>query len=204
MGKPIVTLVLSARRDEDVRTAGRLLREGQIVAFPTETVYGLGARGDDPEAVEALYALKRRPPQKKMTILIADPDQCDLYAAPLSRTAAALARELWPGPLTIVVPDLAGGEVGLRCPDCDATRAMLRAAHVPVVAPSANLSGEPAALSANDVLAAFDGKIAAVLDGGTVRLGLPSTVVRVKGETVQMLRVGALDKGRIRKVLARP
>jgi len=201
VSEPIVTLVLSATKDEDVRTAGRLLREGRIVAFPTETVYGLGARADNPRAVKALYELKKRPTHKQMTILIADPEETDLYAAPLSRTAAALARAFWPGPLTLVVGDLAGGEIGLRCPDCGAARAMLRAAHVPVVAPSANLSGEPPAISAANVLASFDGKIAAVLDGGLVRLGLSSTVVRVRGEVVKVLRVGALDEMRIRRVL---
>ena len=133
-----------------------------------------------------------------MTILIADPGRCACFAAPLSRAAAALAEAFWPGPLTLVVPDGKGGQVGLRCPDCEATRTMLHEAGVPVVAPSANLSGEPPAKCAEDVLSAFDGRIAAVLDGGTARLGAPSTVVSVAGDAVTILRAGALAEGEIR------
>jgi len=183
---------LCALRRADVRRAGLLLRSGELVAFPTETVYGLGARADVAAAVQALCAVKNRPPGKKMTILIADPGRCAHYAAPLSPAAAALARAFWPGPLTLVVPDGRGGQVGLRCPDCEPTREMLREAGVPVVAPSANVSGQAPARCAEEVLSVFDGRIAAVLDGGMACLGTPSTVVSVAGDAVAILRVGAL------------
>jgi L-threonylcarbamoyladenylate synthase len=196
--RDMATLLLKTANHADVHEAGRLLREGAIVAFPTETVYGLGARADDPQAVQALYELKQRPPEKKMTVLIADPEDAARYAVPLSPVAAALARAFWPGPLTLVVPDGKGGEVGLRCPDCEPTRAMLRAAGVPVVAPSANLSGRPPATSAEEVLAVLDGKIAAVLDGGPVRIGAPSSVVRAVGDVLEVLREGALTEEQIR------
>jgi len=191
------TVVLNARKDEDIRAAGLLLREGQLVAFPTETVYGLGARADDDVAVGELLRVKNRPPDKKLTILIASPEDCALHAAPLGRCAAALAEAFWPGPLTLVVPDASGGEVGLRCPDCEVTRRLLGEAGVPVVAPSANVTGAPPATSAGEVLSVFDGRIAAVLDGGPARLGLPSTVVRVRGEQVDVLRAGAISEERI-------
>lgn len=195
------TRVLDASKDEHIRAAGLLLREGQLVAFPTETVYGLGARADDDAAVKELLRVKKRPPDKKLTILIARPEDCGLHAAPLTRCAAALARAFWPGPLTLVVPDGRGGEVGLRCPDCEATRRMLAAAGVPVVAPSANVTGRPPAAGASEVLAVFDGRIAAVLDGGPARLGLPSTVVRVTGEQAEILRAGAISEEQIRAAL---
>ncbi len=198
----MVTRMLKAGRADDIRAAGELLRQGRLVAFPTETVYGLGARADDPAAVQALCAVKNRPPEKKFTILIADPHHCRRYAPPLSAPAAALAEAFWPGPLTLVVPDGRAGEVALRCPDCGPTRRMLRAAGVPVAAPSANLSGKPPARNAAEVLAVFDGQIAAVLDGGQVRIGAPSTVVRVKGAAVEMLRCGALAEEQILSVIS--
>jgi len=179
-----------------------LLRRGEIVAFPTETVYGLGARADDPAAVRRLRALKRRPPEKRFTILIPAPPETRRYAAPLCPAAEALARAFWPGPLTLVVTALRGGEVGLRCPDFEPTREMLRAAGVPVAAPSANLSGRPPATTAPDVLEVFDGLVAAVLDGGPVRLAVASTVVRVSGSEVVVLREGAIPEARIREALA--
>jgi L-threonylcarbamoyladenylate synthase len=103
------TLVLHASKDEDIRAAALLLREGRLVAFPTETVYGLGARADDDIAVGELLRVKKRPPDKKLTILIAKPGDWALHAAPLGRSAAALAEVFWPGPLTLVVPDGSGG-----------------------------------------------------------------------------------------------
>ncbi len=194
----MATRVLSSAREDDVRAAGELLRAGELVAFPTETVYGLGARADDARALAALRKLKQRPDGKKFTILIPDPDDSALYAAPFSttpfRAAAALAGRFWPGPLTLVVPDGHGGEVGLRCPDCDVTRRMLRVAASPIAAPSANLSGRPPACSADEVLAEFDGLIAAVLDGGVARVGKPSTVVRVSEAGIEVLREGALPR----------
>jgi L-threonylcarbamoyladenylate synthase len=199
----VTTLVLSASAAPDIQRAAELLRCGRLVAFPTETVYGLGARADDAEAVAALVRVKVRPAEKRLTILIPDPEHCRRYAAPLDPKAAALAKAFWPGPLTLVVPDGSGGDVGLRCPDCEVTRRLLRAAGVPVVAPSANLSGLPPARTAGEVLAAFDGRIAAVLDGGSTRIGLPSTVVQVRAQEVRILRAGALREEDVQAALAR-
>ncbi|HUT61524.1 MAG TPA: Sua5/YciO/YrdC/YwlC family protein, partial [Phycisphaerae bacterium] len=115
------------------------------------------------------------------------------YATQLSTVAARLAAAFWPGPLTLVVPSVDGDEVGLRCPACEPTRKMLRAAAVPVVAPSANLTGGPPARSAEEVLAVFEGKIAAVLDGGPTPVGIPSTVVRVLDDMLEIIREGAVS-----------
>jgi L-threonylcarbamoyladenylate synthase len=196
------TRLLDSCKAEDVRLAAGLLRGGQVVAFPTETVYGLGARADEEAAVDALYDLKTRPREKKLTILIPDPAAWQRHAAHLGGEAEALAAAFWPGPLTLVVPDGRGGCVGLRCPDLPVTRRMLRLAGVPVAAPSANLSGQPPATTAQGVMRAFCGRIGAVLDGGPARLQVASTVVRVNSDGVEVLREGAVGEEQIREALA--
>jgi len=191
------TLLLNAESERDVQVAAGLLRDGKVVAFPTETVYGLGARADDEAAVERIYRLKGRPREKQLAILIPSVEAAGRHAAPFCPDASALAERFWPGPLTLVVPNGTGGQVGLRCPDCEVTRQMLALAAVPVVAPSANLSGQPPAVSANEVLRVFQNKIEAVLDGGPARLGVSSTVVRVGEGGVEILRQGAITEEEI-------
>ena len=185
------TELLRAEDDTDLMRAAELLRAGQIVAFPTETVYGLGARADDAEAVARLVRVKGRPGDKKFTLLIASPDEAGRWGE-LGPAGRALAARFWPGPLTMVVPDGRGGDVGLRCPGCDVTRELLRLAGTAIAAPSANLSSRPPATDAAEVLSVFDGRIAAVIDGGLARIGRPSTVVRLSGCEVEVLREGAL------------
>jgi len=191
------TLLLNAESERDMQVAAGLLRDGKVVAFPTETVYGLGARADDEAAVERIYRLKGRPREKQLAILIPSVEAAGGHAAPLCPDAGALAERFWPGPLTLVVPNGTGGQVGLRCPDCEVTRQMLVLAAVPVVAPSANLSGQPPAVSAEEVLRVFQDKIEAVLDGGPARLGVSSTVVRVCEGGIEILRQGALTEEEI-------
>ncbi len=187
---------LHAARHSDVARAAELLRQGLVVAFPTETVYGLGVRADRPEAMRELERLKARPPGKPFARLIASAGDMERHAAP-GPVARRLAARFWPGPLTLVVADGRGGQVGLRCPDCAVTLALLRRVGVPVAAPSANPSGEPPATDAGEVLAAFEGRIAAVLDGGRAALGVASTVVRASGGAPEVLREGAIPAGRI-------
>jgi L-threonylcarbamoyladenylate synthase len=194
-------LLLAARR-VDIERAAAILRGGGVVAFPTETVYGLGARGDLPEAVEELYRVKGRPSDKRSALLIGPPEEAGRFAA-LGPTAVALIEAFWPGPLTLVLPDGHGGYVGLRCPDHPVTLELVRLAGAPLIAPSANVSGQPPATDARQVLAAFDGRIAAVLDGGPARLGVASTVVRVLEERMEILRPGAIPEGRFQEALAR-
>jgi L-threonylcarbamoyladenylate synthase len=124
----------------------------------------------------------------------------ETWAKPDDR-ARRLAGAFWPGPLTLVIPDGKGGDVGLRCPDMECTRRLLRLAEVPVAAPSANLSGSPPATDAAGVMEVFGGKIAAVVDGGSVCLGVASTVVLLTGDECRILRAGALPEARIMDVL---
>ena len=189
------TILLSGSSDEDLEKAAELLREGAVVAFPTETVYGLGARADREEAVERVYQVKQRPREKKAALLVTGLEAARRYAAPLSKAAERLARRFWPGPLTLVVPGREAADfVGLRCPDCEPTLRMLELADVPVIAPSANITDEPPAKTAQDVLDVFDGKIAGVLDGGRAELGVASTVVKISAAGLEILREGALPR----------
>jgi len=191
---------LSAERECDLERAADLLREGRIVAFPTETVYGLGARADRPDAVAELHRVKRRPSGKRFAQLVASTRQAEELAR-FDERARALASAFWPGPLTLVLPDGKGGDVGLRCPDHPVTARLLESVGVPIAAPSANLSGEPAGTKAEDVLRSFGGQIAAVLDGGAVTIGESSTVVRLTGAEMEVLRVGAIREARLREAL---
>ena len=194
------TELLQADRREDVRRAARLLREGAVVAFPTETVYGLGARADDAAAMAELRRLKDRPADKPFSLLVPSAEAAWRHGTP-GPAARALADAFWPGPLTLVVADGQGGWVGVRCPACEATLAMLREADVAVAAPSANRSGEPPALTAGDVLRDFNGRIAAVLHGGPVQLGVASTVVRVTDDSLEVLREGAIAERALRDAM---
>jgi len=192
---------LHAGRRQDIERAATLLRRGRIVAFPTETVYGLGARADDTEAVEQLRRVKGRPSGKPFAVLVPTLDAARQHGV-FGQVAERLAAAYWPGPLTLVVPDGRGGDIGLRCPDCEPTLELLGLAGLPVAAPSANLSGRPPATTADEVFERFDGQIAAVLDGGPCRLGAPSTVVRALGEAVEVLREGALCADELHSVLS--
>jgi L-threonylcarbamoyladenylate synthase len=194
------TLRLQSDLPADRARAAALLRDGRLVAFPTETVYGLGARGDCTAAMDRLYEVKGRVPEKKCTILVASVEAAGEYAA-FDAAAEALAQEFWPGPLTLVLPDGRGGDVGLRCPDHADTRAMLGLVGAPVAVPSANPAGEPPATCAAQVLGYFDGRIAAVLDGGASQIGTASCVARISAAGLEVLRSSdALPETELRRV----
>ncbi len=194
------TELLQAADPEHLARAAEHLRAGRLVAFPTETVYGLGVRGDDEAAVAELRRVKGRPEGKPFALLVADPADMERWAAP-GPGARRLAARFWPGPLTLVVPDGRGGQVGLRCPALEAAQELVRLTGAPVAAPSANPSGRPPATNAREALAYFEGRIAAVLDGGPARMGVASTVVRVEGDSIDILREGALSEAEVRRAL---
>ncbi len=194
------TEVLPADEESGMARAAELLRAGNIVALPTETVYGLGVRGDRPEGLERLRRLKERPAGKKFSRLICSPEDADAYGE-LGPAATVLAEQFWPGPLTLVVPDREGGYVGLRCPDCTVARELVRRTGTALATPSANISGRPPALTAEEVREAFAGRIAAVVDGGPAPMGQASTVVRVEEGRMELLRAGALEPERLRRAL---
>lgn len=195
---------------EDIARAAEILRAGGLAAVPTETVYGLAANGMDPAAVGSLCAVKGRPPEKALSLLVPGPEALDTLCVRVPPAARALAARFWPGPLTLVLPAAAGipdrvraggNTVGLRCPDCAPTLALLRACGLPLAAPSANPSGAPSPVTAAEVLDYFDGKIDAVLDGGKCGLGRESTVAAPGPEGLRILRQGALPEAEIRACL---
>lgn len=181
----------------DLARAGRLLREGGLVAFPTETVYGIAVSAERPEAVERLYRLKGRDRGKPMTVMLADTDPLFQRCPDVPRAARALMKRFWPGPLTLVLPDAQGRLVGFRLPASPLARGLVREAAVPLLVPSANRSGEPEAHTADEVLRHFPEGLDLVIDGGRSEGGVASTVVQVTNDDVVVLREGAIPESRI-------
>lgn len=186
---------------DNIRRAAEIVCAGGLAAVPTETVYGLAANGLNETAVRQIYEVKGRPEVKALSLMVPDSGAMARFCEDVPCAAYALAEKFWPGPLTIilkskdVIPEIvrAGGKtVGLRCPDHALTLALLREADVPLAAPSANPSGLPSPKTAQDVLAYFDGKIDAVLDGGRCGLGVESTIIDLSAPPYRILRQGAL------------
>lgn len=185
-----------------IREAAVLLRRGGLVAFPTETVYGLGANLQDPQAVQELYQVKQRPFEKQVTLHIADFKQVEAEHVEITPLAWELMRRFWPGPMTLVLARRDGSAIGFRMPAHPVALALLKEAAVPVVAPSANLTGHPPALTAEQVLKVFSDRIDVVLDGGPAVSGISSTVVDLSSQPPRILREGTLA-GEIRTLLER-
>jgi tRNA threonylcarbamoyl adenosine modification protein (Sua5/YciO/YrdC/YwlC family) len=185
-----------------VTALGERIAKGALVAFPTETVYGIAAARDYPGAIERLVDLKGRPADKRFTVHLADPRALEDLAAPLSPTARRLVSRLWPGPLTLVLPDRQGDTTAFRLPDHDAARALIRAAKTVVVATSANLSGRPPLTRAEAVEAEFRGRVDGILSAGTARYGESSTVARVDGSRIEILRPGVVSEGSVHRAAA--
>lgn len=208
-----IVAVTDVRRQQDVLAeAGRILREGGLVAFPTETVYGLGANGLDGKACAGIYEAKGRPSDNPLILHVANRSMVEHVAAKVPWMAERLMAAFCPGPITLVmrkapqVPDsITGGlgTVGIRMPDHDVARAMIRAAGVPIAAPSANTSGRPSPTTAEAVYHDLKGKIPLVLDGGACHFGVESTIVDCTGETAVILRPGAVTREMLEEVLGK-
>jgi len=203
-----------------IREAGEVLRKGGLVAFPTETVDGLGARADHTGAMERLRAVKSREPTKAFTVHIASREDAPRFVPGFGGLAARFGRKAWPGPLTLVVsvddpssaPVMAGrnGEaeeamyynntIGLRCPDDGVAQGLLRAVDAPVVAASANLAGQAPPRTAAEVLRGLDGKIDLLIDAGHTKYAKASTIVRVTGSSYEVVREGVYDAGIVERL----
>ena len=189
-----------------IARAARILRDGGLVAVPTETVYGLAARADSDEAVAKIYAAKGRPSFNPLITHVRDREQAHLYAE-FSPVADDLAARYWPGPLTLVLPRRGEAQlaaavtaglptVAVRCPAHPVMRELLAMCDFPLAAPSANRSGFISPTTPDHVLASLDGRIDMVLDGGASAAGLESTIVAVRGDSaIEVLRPGPLDLG---------
>lgn len=194
----------------DIEEAASFIRRGQLCAFPTETVYGLGADATNPEAIDRIFEAKRRPADNPLIVHLADADAIGEVAREIPTAAADLAAAFMPGPLTLVLPrrpSLPSGvtaeldTVGVRVPDLEVTRRFLAACAVPVAAPSANLSGRPSPTTWEAVREDLDGRIAAVLTGPPAERGLESTVVDCTTPQPTLLRAGAIPTERLAYVV---
>jgi len=204
------TLLLSSGDAATPGLAAEMIRRGQLVAIPTETVYGLGANGLDENAVARIFQAKGRPQDNPLILHISGPEQIELFCHHIPQKAYDLAEKFWPGPLTIVLPAkntvpkrTTGGldTVAVRCPDNDVTREIIRLSGVPIAAPSANISGKPSTTTAQHVLHDHDGKIAAIVDGGPCRVGVESTIVDLTEERPRLLRPGGVTPEQLLEVL---
>ena len=204
------TQLLSALDDQTPAIAAELIRRGELVAIPTETVYGLGADGLNESAVAKIFEAKGRPQDNPLILHIWDAEQMEQFCHDIPKAAYDLAKAFWPGPLTMVLPArqivprrTTGGlnTVALRCPDNAVTREIIRLSGVPIAAPSANLSGKPSTTTAQHVLHDHNGRIAAVVDGGSCRVGVESTIVDLTEDRPRLLRPGGITPEQLIAVL---
>lgn len=194
-----VIKVNNYRPDKDVlRKAARVVKKGGLVAFPTETVYGLAADYLNKKAIQRLYRVKKRPRNKPFTVHIAKFDELDRLSCEISLFSKHLMEKFWPGPLTLILNTDSGEKIGFRMPRNRLALEFISACKTPIVAPSANISGRRPPCNADDVLKDLDGKIDLVLDGGETDVGIESTVVDMTILPYKILRKGAIDKTEIK------
>jgi L-threonylcarbamoyladenylate synthase len=184
-----------------ITLAAAFLRKGALVAFPTETVYGLGASLADEKAFRRLHEVKRRPGNNPFTIHIAGTKIIRDMGCRIGRDAKTLIDALWPGPLTIVLKSKDGRKLGFRMPDNKIALELIKKARVPIVAPSANRSGLPPPRNAEDVMRGLKGKIDVVVDGGKTKIGVESTVIDLAETPPRILREGAIKASTIKRLL---
>jgi len=202
------TDILPAGSSDAITRALEILRAGGLVAFPTDTVYGVGSLAFDRKAVESIYTAKDRPIEKAIPVLIGDTDDLDKIAMDIPNMALKLASHFWPGPLTILVPKQPGlpeavsatSTVGVRVPDHEVARALLRAAG-PMAVTSANISGQANPTTAEEVFTQLNGRIGLIIDGGKTPGGVPSTLVDCSGENIRILREGPIAEEELLSVL---
>lgn len=194
----------------ELSEAGAWIREGKLVAFPTETVYGLGANALDGEACKKIFEAKGRPQDNPLIVHVYNPEDCAKFAyVESSPLYEQLAKRFMPGPLTVILPKksvipdsvtVGLDTVALRCPAHPIARALLAAADTPIAAPSANLSGKPSPTAARHVIHDMMGRVDMILDGGDCEVGLESTVISLKGDTIHLLRPGYVTENDLREI----
>ncbi|HSO11110.1 MAG TPA: L-threonylcarbamoyladenylate synthase [Anaerolineales bacterium] len=194
------TQIIPANSPNALPHALAILKSGSLIAFPTDTVYGVGTLAFDGRAIESIYFAKNRPLEKAIPILIADIEDMEKVGMDIPQTAYKLASRFWPGPLTCIIPKKptlpkvvsATNTVGVRVPDHEVARALLRAAG-PMAVTSANISGQQSPSSAEEVYAQLSGRIPLIIDGGITPGGIPSTVVDCSTGELKILREGPIS-----------
>jgi L-threonylcarbamoyladenylate synthase len=202
------TEVIAITNHNSLKRAIQVLKKGGLVAFPTDTVYGVGALAFEVRSIERLYEAKTRKNKLPLPILIADPEQLGMVSKNLTTIALILAKQFWPGPLTLIIernPDLpqdmsGTSTVGVRVPDHKFARELFMSVG-PCAVTSANLSGKPSAVKPEEVLRDLDGRIDLLVDGGPTTGQVPSTVVDCTGEIPLILRKGPITEDQILSVL---
>ncbi|QTN01614.1 threonylcarbamoyl-AMP synthase [Sediminibacillus dalangtanensis] len=201
---------ITRETDPAIEEASALLDKNQVVAFPTETVYGLGANAKEADAVDKIFRAKGRPSDNPLIVHIADRNQVDDYVAEVPEVAEKLLSSFTPGPLTLILKsngtiaeNVTAGlpSIGVRIPDHPVAQALLRACRLPLAAPSANKSGRPSPTTAEHVYDDLQGKIAGLLDGGSTGVGVESTVVDCTGEMPIILRPGGVTREQLEEVV---
>jgi len=195
------TEILSANSPNAILSALEVVLSGGLVAFPTDTVYGVGCLAFHQQAIESIYVAKNRPIEKAIPVLIGENEDLSKVAEEIPFFAMKLIARFWPGPLTVLVPKKptlpqaisATSTVGVRVPDHDIARALLRLAG-PMAVTSANISGQQSPTTAQQVFAQLGGRIAMILDGGETPGGVPSTLVDCTGDEIQVLREGPITR----------
>jgi L-threonylcarbamoyladenylate synthase len=205
-----MVMTLSNRLIRQIDEAADIVRKGGIIAFPTDTVYGLGANPYIGKAVRRIYEIKQRPRNLPLPVLLADESQLDAIVTGIPRTARLLIEAFWPGGLTMVFPkaDLFPGSAGessvaVRIPDYEITRTLIRKAGVPIIGTSANISSRPSAVDSVEVREQLGDAVDMIIDGGRCPGGIESTVVDVTGSSPVILREGAISAEKIVKLLRR-
>lgn len=210
--KTLIFRVSEENFDFVLDRAAMIIKSGGIVAFPTETVYGLGADGLNPEAVMKIFEAKKRPPGNPLSLLVHSREDVEKVARNVSENAFRLMEAFWPGPLTLIlekndiVPDITSGNlksIGVRMPDHRTPLELIRRAGTPLAAPSANLSGKPSPSLAAHVISDLTGRIDAILDGGEAAIGLESTVIDMTAEPPVVLRPGAVSIGELESIIGK-
>ncbi|MEW6162211.1 MAG: L-threonylcarbamoyladenylate synthase [Nitrospirota bacterium] len=203
-------LISKASKERVLVQAVEILERGGIVAYPTETFYGLGVKFDMEDSLKKLYDIKQRPKDKATPLIIGNKGLLPLVTKAADRKATLLMDRFWPGPLTLILPakenisryiTTGAGRVAIRIPGESFALYLAKTANFPITATSANLSGMPPAKDAETVIGYFGDKIDLVIDGGPTPGGLPSTIVDVTGKEIKILREGAISRGSLEKFL---
>lgn len=201
---------MKKNEEEQLKEAAEIIKNGGLVVFPTETVYGIGTNGLDKEAVKRLYSVKKRPLNKPISLLVSNFEMIDKVATNISELEYKIMKTFFPGPLTIVlnkkgiVPKEVtanGDTVGVRMPANDEALKLIELSGVPIATPSANISGKPSGTNINMIKNDFGDKVDCYIDGGESKLGIGSTIVKVRNNQIIILRQGSITKEELEKLL---
>ena len=204
------TILFTEITNENIEAAAEIIRRGGLLGIPTETVYGLGADALNADACRRIYEAKGRPQDNPLIIHVPDSSWLEQYCENVPESAYRLAEAFWPGPLTMILPKkeivpyrTTGGldTVGVRCPKHSVTLAVIRAAGVPIAAPSGNTSGRPSPTTAADMIEDMDGRIDGIFDGGACSVGVESTIIDLTCRPPRLLRAGGLPLEELQRVL---